>query len=339
MKTLKSNAVCRIRYFALLMLLTILGTGQVWGEGTETFENASSSTSYGSVSWTGVNGCSWSATNARTDQKITGSRGLTFKASTASTITMVLTDAQKTAGLGVLTFNYKYPYSDSGKKRILSITIGSSTYSSGDLAYTSSSTSGSITVNSTLSSNTITINVDNNGGRICVDDFSWTSYGSSKYTVTYDANGATSGSVPTDATEYTSSSNTVTVLGNTGSLAKTGYNFAGWNTKDDGTGTNYTAGNTFTISANTTLYAKWTAINYTVTWKVNGTTVKTETVAYNSTATLPENPNPASYCGDKFMGWTTTQNYDAASAPSMISSAPTITGDVTYYAVFGYYEQ
>lgn len=78
------------------------------------------------------------------------------------------------------------------------------------------------------------------------------------YSVTYDGNGATSGDVPTDATAYSSGA-TVTVLGNTGNLAKTGYTFGGWNTQDDGQGTNYAANETFSITANTTLYAKWTA--------------------------------------------------------------------------------
>ena len=90
------------------------------------------------------------------------------------------------------------------------------------------------------------------------------------YSVTYDANGATSGTVPTDATVYDDENNTVTVLGNTGNLAKTGCTWAGWNTQADGNGTNYTTGNTFTISANTTLYAKWntktiTNLSYTGT--------------------------------------------------------------------------
>ena len=78
------------------------------------------------------------------------------------------------------------------------------------------------------------------------------------YTVSYNSNGATSGTVPTDATAYSSGA-TVTVKGNTGNLAKTDYTFAGWNTADNGSGTNYAAGETFTINANTTLYAKWTA--------------------------------------------------------------------------------
>ena len=74
-------------------------------------------------------------------------------------------------------------------------------------------------------------------------------------TVTYNANGGI-GTPPSDATEYTNGA-TVTVLGNYGKLTKDGYAFTGWNTKDDGTGTPYEAGGTFTISANTTLYAQW----------------------------------------------------------------------------------
>jgi len=76
------------------------------------------------------------------------------------------------------------------------------------------------------------------------------------YTVTYDGNGNTGGSAPNDTTDYTAGQ-TVTVLGNTGSLVKTGYSFASWNTQADGNGTAY--GATFTMgSANVTLYAKWT---------------------------------------------------------------------------------
>ena len=78
-----------------------------------------------------------------------------------------------------------------------------------------------------------------------------------QYTVTYDGNKNTGGSVATDSTSYASGA-TVTVLGNTGSLAKTGYTFAGWNTKADGSGTTYAVNAAFTITGNTTLYAQWT---------------------------------------------------------------------------------
>ena len=118
---------------------------------------------------------------------------------------------------------------------------------------------------------------------------------SGTYTVTYDGNGNTSGSVPTDATEYDATNNTATVLGNTGSLAKTGYTFNGWNTKADGTGDGFAAGNTFTISANTTLYAQWTANTYSVTLPAadaygSYTMDATNPVAYDTTVELTYTP-------------------------------------------------
>ena len=40
-------------------------------------------------------------------------------------------------------------------------------------------------------------------------------------------------------------------------LTKTGYDFSGWNTSTAGSGTNYTAGSSYTFTSSTTLYAKW----------------------------------------------------------------------------------
>ena len=94
------------------------------------------------------------------------------------------------------------------------------------------------------------------------------------YTVTYDDNGSTGGSVPTDSNQYLDTA-TVTVLGNTGSLVKTGNVFAGWNTAADGSGTTYAPGATFAIDgADVTLYAIWTDIpDNTVTTKaINAST-------------------------------------------------------------------
>ncbi len=78
------------------------------------------------------------------------------------------------------------------------------------------------------------------------------------YSVTYNSNGATGGSVPTDGGAYQTGA-TVTVKANTGSLAKTNNTFIGWNTTTSGSGTKYVAGTgTFAMgSANVTLYAMW----------------------------------------------------------------------------------
>lgn len=77
------------------------------------------------------------------------------------------------------------------------------------------------------------------------------------YIVSYDGNGADSGSVPVDTTHYEEGQE-VTVLGNTGSLARDGYLLAGWNTQPGGGGTSYTTGQTFTMgTADVILYARW----------------------------------------------------------------------------------
>ena len=77
------------------------------------------------------------------------------------------------------------------------------------------------------------------------------------YTVTYNANGATGGSVPSDPNVYLQGA-TITVLANSGNLVEPNKGLAGWNTKPDGTGTGYADGNTFQMGpANVTLYALW----------------------------------------------------------------------------------
>ncbi|OQB95326.1 MAG: hypothetical protein BWX81_02028 [Spirochaetes bacterium ADurb.Bin110] len=81
------------------------------------------------------------------------------------------------------------------------------------------------------------------------------------FTVVYDGNGATSGSVPIDRTDY-GSGYIVTVLDNIGNLEKTGYTFAGWNTSPLGTGITYNANDKIIINnSSIILYAKWQAVS------------------------------------------------------------------------------
>jgi uncharacterized repeat protein (TIGR02543 family) len=74
-------------------------------------------------------------------------------------------------------------------------------------------------------------------------------------TVTYSTSGATSGTAPTTQTTVLGS---VTIAYGTG-LTKNGYMFGGWNEDLNGMGTNRTAGSTYTLTNNITLYAKWVA--------------------------------------------------------------------------------
>ncbi|MGI6605713.1 MAG: Ig-like domain-containing protein [Peptococcia bacterium] len=82
------------------------------------------------------------------------------------------------------------------------------------------------------------------------------------YTVTYNGNGSTGGTAPTDEGAYQEGAN-VTVLGEDDPPTQTGYTFAGWNTAADGSGTAYAADDTFTMgTADVTLYAQWTIADF-----------------------------------------------------------------------------
>ena len=75
------------------------------------------------------------------------------------------------------------------------------------------------------------------------------------FTVTFNANSASSGTAPGAMT--TASGSSITLPG-AGNLSRTGYTFGGWNTNNAGTGTNYSAGTSYRVNANVTLYARWT---------------------------------------------------------------------------------
>ena len=83
------------------------------------------------------------------------------------------------------------------------------------------------------------------------------------YTITYDSNGA-DGIAPEKQTLKENESITIS---NGDALTKTGYSFVGWNTKADGTGINYAAGEPVSFNDlhdNLTLYAKWAVGTYEV---------------------------------------------------------------------------
>ena len=87
--------------------------------------------------------------------------------------------------------------------------------------------------------------------------------------ISYDENGAQSGTRP--ASVQYDKGEEATVSGNVGNLQKSGYDFIGWNTKPDGSGDNYKAGDKITLNDNVTLYANWKSkARYFVEYKVNG---------------------------------------------------------------------
>lgn len=154
------------------------------------------------------------------------------------------------------------------------------------------------------------------------------------YTVKYDGNGSTGGSVPADSSHVYNTE--VTVSGNAGSLAKTGYTFAGWNTEAAGSGTDYVAGDAFMIGASdVTLYAKWTINSYMVTYDgngaVSGDVPADSSHVYNTVVTVPGNPGGLVKTGHTFAGWMTAAD---GSGTDYVAGDPFTIGaaDVTLYA-------
>jgi uncharacterized repeat protein (TIGR02543 family) len=128
------------------------------------------------------------------------------------------------------------------------------------------------------------------------------------YSVTYNGNGFTGGTVPIDSGAYASGA-TVTVAGQNG-LSRTGYTFGGWASGGGaGPGATYQPGQTFTIQNNTTLTAVWNAVvvTYSVTYNGNGFTggsTPIDSAAYTSGATVTvAGQNGLVRTGYTFGGW------------------------------------
>ena len=135
------------------------------------------------------------------------------------------------------------------------------------------------------------------------------------YTVAYNGNGATGGSTANTTATYDQSAAIAT-----NGFTRTGYTFAGWTTKADGTNdgygwTNwkgtwkYVDGQYGIANRKLQLYARWTPNKYTISYNGNGATGGSTA---NTTATYDQNVTIASNgytrTGYTFAGWTTKTN-------------------------------
>jgi uncharacterized repeat protein (TIGR02543 family) len=147
------------------------------------------------------------------------------------------------------------------------------------------------------------------------------SFAINPYTVTFDKNRGTTEASPTSAT---------TTLGGIVALpvppTRTGYTFAGWNTKSNGKGATFDG--TTKVTGNITIYADW-ARNFTVTFDKNrGTTEanpKTRRADYNTTVMLPAPPTRTGY---NFASWNTKSNGKGTT----FDGTTKVTGNITVYA-------
>ena len=107
-----------------------------------------------------------------------------------------------------------------------------------------------------------------------------------------------------------------------GTLSEEGYTFDGWYTDD-----NYSKKFDFTkpITSNTTVYAKWTAKDYEVSFVTeHGDAPTSQNVKYNGTA---NDPGKLSEDGYTFGGWYTDETYK-----TKFDFSTPITGDTKVYA-------
>jgi uncharacterized repeat protein (TIGR02543 family) len=154
----------------------------------------------------------------------------------------------------------------------------------------------------------------------------------STYTISYDANSATSGTAPASQTKTHAVA--LTLATNSGALARSGYSFAGWNTAADGSGTSYAVGVSYTANAAVTLYAKWTASTYTVTYNANsatsGTAPASQTKTHAVALTLATNSGALARSGYSFAGWNTAA--EGSGTSYAVGASYTADAAVTLYA-------
>lgn len=125
------------------------------------------------------------------------------------------------------------------------------------------------------------------------------------------------------------------------SFSRTGYTFSGWNTKSDGSGTSYSDRQTVnnlssTNGAAVTLYAKWTANKYTVTFDGQGVSANPSQVSAVYGSAMPK-VTAVSRTGYTFGGYYTGKNgtgtkyynADGTSANNMANA-----GNMTLYAMW-----
>lgn len=148
---------------------------------------------------------------------------------------------------------------------------------------------------------------------------------STEHSVTYNANGGITGSVPIDNNKYQKDA-TVTVLDNTGELDREDHQFTGWNTAADGSGTSYSVADTFSMNdSDVTLYAQWQPLYVNISFESNGgSEVADQKVDYNSPAVNPDAPEKAGYT---FSGW-----YQDSQLLQAFEFNTSLTQNITLYA-------
>lgn len=149
----------------------------------------------------------------------------------------------------------------------------------------------------------------------------------SVFKISYNENTSTSGIVPWDNNEY-EEGEIIKVKGNSGGLTKTDYIFEGWNTKADGSGTNYLKdGDIIIYDSDIILFAEWSALPiYAIIFDSNsGSEVSSQIKIEGQTIIRPSDPTRDDYT---FVNWYSDSNLTVL----WDFSSNVVTSNVTLYA-------
>lgn len=122
---------------------------------------------------------------------------------------------------------------------------------------------------------------------------------------------------------------------------RVGYQFIGWNTKEDGSGQFYQDKGVFqlenenkTYGKRITLYAQWKAVAYTITYHLNDDKAQAlDSVKFPSTYTIEDEimlEIPYTREGQKFLGWYTDKAFSKTNSITKITSGSV--GNINLYA-------
>ncbi|KAK2143986.1 hypothetical protein LSH36_793g00000 [Paralvinella palmiformis] len=150
------------------------------------------------------------------------------------------------------------------------------------------------------------------------------------YVITYDKNGADSGSTPVKQEKQARQD--LSIADNSGALKRTGYEFMGWNEKADGKGTSYQTGSRYTEDKAITLYAEWWAlIQYDANGADSGSApVKQKKQPGKDLTIIGDTAGNLVKQGEYFAGWNTNANGNGQHYKA--GSSYTIDKPLTLYA-------
>jgi uncharacterized repeat protein (TIGR02543 family) len=147
------------------------------------------------------------------------------------------------------------------------------------------------------------------------------------YTITYNSNGANSGSTQRATDTYTTAGTAVTLSG-AGTLAKDGFDFAGWSTSPTGD----PIVGTYTTTSNVTLHAVWTIKSIAISFAKGAASAFVFTnfptgrsANFGSTITLNDAVDSAATIGGSsyaFVGWRFSDNDYKSGSPYLLTATP-----------------